>query len=74
MSDVSILTERDRQLVEAGYLPIDIDPARPLTNVERDRMSSEQRSRIFAVERLGYEAIVHKGYLGYRRRPDQFIL
>lgn len=63
MSDVSVLTERDRALVDAGRMPIDIDPPRPMTKTE----IREQKLAKW-LDLSVWEPVVHRGYIAWRRR------
>ena len=69
MSDITILTERDRALVEAGYWPIDVDPARVMSEAEiaSAMLSDERRERVREMQRAGYRALAHKGYIAYSK-------
>jgi hypothetical protein len=64
---MTILTERDRQLVEAGYLPIDVDPPRKISARERETFSDDRREHIARLEAAGFEARVGRGAMFYVR-------
>lgn len=64
--DISILTPRDRRLVDAGFLPIDVDPPRPLSELERIRL---KKSTPRLIDDPDYEPMVGRGYLFWRKRP-----
>ena len=47
-SNVSVLTERDRLLVEAGYLPVDVDFHRRLTEQEVAQAKADREGHNFS--------------------------
>jgi len=59
-SEVSILTSVDRWRVEAGFLPIDVDPPRSLTELE---IQTELNVHELEMVRQGWKPLVHRGTL-----------
>jgi hypothetical protein len=70
-TDFTILTKRDTDLVQAGYWPVDCEPARKLNEIEiaEKRRDYEERGRTWP-DPLLFIPCVHRGTLMFQRRTE----